>query len=229
MTQKAFELQHAGFGIGLADWWSRTADIIVRGQSGYNSRWTLLGFNEILGSFKPDMVVLFLGNNDCSKNGQHVPVDEFRHNMETMVNILRSVSSDIAILLVTPTRADKPDRSDEFTSMYVDVVRDICKQHPRNGLVDLWVGEYSVEKEDLCDGVHLNASGNEKVMLAIKSTIRAIFPEFVPVTDSTPPPPAAVRLQWLFPRWNDFAGKTIEECAAIIDAAKICKTNVNDA
>ena len=36
MVQKAHEVKHFGFGIYLSDWYARLADVILRGQGGYN-------------------------------------------------------------------------------------------------------------------------------------------------------------------------------------------------
>ena len=63
MTQRAFELENLGFGIDLAHWYSRFIDIVIRGHSGYNSRWTLLGIKEMIGLYKPQIGCIFLGNN----------------------------------------------------------------------------------------------------------------------------------------------------------------------
>ena len=47
MVQKAHEPEEMGFGIGFSNWYSRLADILIRGQSGYNSRWTLMRYGLI--------------------------------------------------------------------------------------------------------------------------------------------------------------------------------------
>lgn len=39
ITQQSFSVEHCGFGAGLADWYQRSADVINRGFSGYNSLW----------------------------------------------------------------------------------------------------------------------------------------------------------------------------------------------
>lgn len=108
MTQKAFDLKEQGFGISLSDWYQRIADIITRGQSGYNSRWTLHGISEIVGTYCPDMTILFLGNNDSTtEGGQFVPLEEFKANMEQIVHKLRMKNPAMTLILITPTRANK--------------------------------------------------------------------------------------------------------------------------
>ena len=169
MVQRSFDPKWDGFAIGLSHWYIRVADLIVRGQSGYNSRWTLLTLPELIGSYTPDMCILFLGNNDSitSGTGQHVPVDEYRSNMMSIMNRFRDVNPKISFLLLSPTRATKIGRLDEVTELYFDVVRELSTQIENTAFVDLW----SVDSifwidpvADLHDGLHLNNVGNQKVL-----------------------------------------------------------------
>ena len=162
------------------------------------------------------MAVVFLGNNDASDAGQNVPLDEFKSNFRSIIEMLRSVNPDMAIILPTPTRATKKGRSVEVIKNYADIVRDIAREHPRNALVDLWVGDISIEADDLCDGLHLGITGNEKLLRGIKEAIRDNFSEFVPFNDPTETLIDS-RLNWRFPHWNKLDGKSIEESRAIID------------
>ena len=221
MTQKAFDLEQEGFGIGLSDWYNRLADIIVRGQSGYNSRWTLLGINELLGPYKPDLVVLFLGNNDSTmEGGQYIPLEEYKVNMEKIVISLKERNPDLDLIFITPTRANKAGRSDEFTFQYAEIVRSISKSTPQSAILETWEGPFSITKEDLCDGLHLGVGGNRKILTGLKNVIRESFPEYVPFNDDVPPVHDGKRLNWLFPKWNNLAGKSMEESTEIIEQAR---------
>ena len=140
MIQRAYSVKYMGFGIGLSDWYSRLADIFLRGQSGYNSRWILTSLPELIGSQKPDMAILFLGNNDSvtSKGVQSVPVEEFHSNVVAIMRTFRSVNPDVTFLLLTPTRATKVGRIDSVTAKYVMAVREIGEHNYRTAVVELW-------------------------------------------------------------------------------------------
>jgi isoamyl acetate esterase len=225
MTQKAFDVTFQGFGIGLADWYSRIADIIVRGQSGYNSRWTLQGLPEIIGPYKADITTIFLGNNDATTvGGQFVPLDEFQVNVMKIIEMLRERNPVMSIILITPTRANKTGRSDELTNTYADVIRELASKVPNVALLDLWIDPYSITADDLCDGLHLNEAGNHKVLRGLLDTIRKHYPQFVPFNDEVKTESAisvegnvVPKLQWLFPKWNNLAGKSIEESSELIE------------
>ena len=167
MTQRAYELQWGGFGIGLTNWWTRCADVLVRGQSGFNSRWTRMTLPEMIGPFRPDLVVLFLGNNDSitAGTGQHVPIPEFKENMLAILDTFRAVNPATAFLLLSPTRATKLGRIDEVTALYNEVIVDIGRNLENAVVVDLWTenGAFTVDAAtDLHDGLHLNQLGNQK-------------------------------------------------------------------
>lgn len=247
MIQRAYSVKYMGFGIGLSDWYSRLADIFLRGQSGYNSRWILTSLPELIGSQKPDMAILFLGNNDSvtSKGVQSVPVEEFRSNVVAIMKTFRSVNPDVTFLLLTPTKATKVGRIDSVTEKYVMAVREIGEHNYRTAVVELWDGDNAIIPSDLCDGLHLNATGNQKVLLGIKAAIRSHFHEFLPFDDREFPssdqenienqkvsddevytierkaPQKKKRLQWLFPPWKELIGKNIEESSRVINLARM--------
>jgi len=77
----------------MSDWWTRKVDILNRGFSGYNSRWGLSMFKEVVMNERPDLVVLFFGANDSidEKVLQHVPLDEFQSNLNKIVTSLVQV------------------------------------------------------------------------------------------------------------------------------------------
>ena len=243
MTQRSYEIQWSGYGIGLSNWYTRVADIILRGQSGYNSRWTLLTLPDIVGTYVPDMLVLFLGNNDSiiEGTGQHIPVPEFKSNMIQILEHFRAVNPQIAFLLLTPTKSTKLGRLDDITALYTDVVYELGKNSYNTAVVDLWQGEFAIDSlTDLHDGLHVNAEGNRKVLLAIQHAIRTYFPDFVPV----PNEPKTVRdapianridgdltcsinpdgqprgLTYYFPEWAQLAGTDYDEARQMVDSIR---------
>lgn len=118
LTQLAFE----GWGSRLAHVYQRRADVVNRGMSGYNTRFYLHMFDDVLSEFEEGgrsgssvaLVVLFFGANDAALPDvdahHYVPVDEYSDNLERMIKAVRERLSSPAsrqpptppILLITP-------------------------------------------------------------------------------------------------------------------------------
>lgn len=219
MTQRAYELEHLGFGIDLAHWYTRFIDIIIRGHSGYNSRWTLLGIKEIVGLYKPTIVCIFLGNNDSSVGGQFVPLEEFKINIQGIIEYIQSINPDSSFILITPTRSNIPSRDDERSKEYADVIREIGNITPNTAVLDTWINEFSITVDDLSDGLHLNVSGNKKISDGIKNIIRTKFPQYVPYNDTPVSNGGDSNTSSLFnlPPWDELSGTSIEDSVAIFN------------
>ena len=78
----------------MSHWWVRKVDVLNRGFSGYNSKWGLLYFPEIVLREKPDLVFVFFGANDAVDPQvlQHVPLAEYSRNIDSIVTTLLQVS-----------------------------------------------------------------------------------------------------------------------------------------
>jgi lysophospholipase L1-like esterase len=165
--------------------------------------------SKLIGNEKPDITVLFIGNNDAIEEDerQHVSLHDFRENVLQILEALYRVKSSMSVIIVTTTRVNeemKPKHSNERRAQYANNIRDIVKyQHSINtiahhslALVDLWTTQHiktqnsnsnyetitlhSVSSDDLYDGVHLNKSGNKKVFEKIKYVINTQFPHLSP-------------------------------------------------
>ena len=116
-----FSFGPGGWGAMLADYYQRTADIRLRGFSGYNTRWSLRLLTRVFpaNGVAPCLVTIFLGANDAncpppleglplSASRQHVPVDEYVSNLRQIVQAARSVGDGSArVLLITPPPVDE--------------------------------------------------------------------------------------------------------------------------
>ena len=94
ITQHGLNPSINGWLCQFADWWTRRVDVINRGFSGYNSRWGVLIVDEVVVSENPDIVFVFFGANDAVDTwvGQHVPLDEYKSNMEKIFDTLQTVT-----------------------------------------------------------------------------------------------------------------------------------------
>ncbi|KAM7254903.1 hypothetical protein ACFE04_020144 [Oxalis oulophora] len=99
ITEESFD---NGWGSSLANHFSRTVDVVLRGFSGYNTRWALkvlhkvFPFKEETESESPLAITVFFGANDAClpdryAGFQHVPIHEFNHNLRSIVSFLKSI------------------------------------------------------------------------------------------------------------------------------------------
>lgn len=98
LTQQGFGVNGGvGWASLLSRAYTRRADVLNRGYSGYNSRHAKSILKEsILPSIQQEHVLfctVFLGTNDAALPGerQHVPLDEYEQNLESIVKQVRCV------------------------------------------------------------------------------------------------------------------------------------------
>jgi len=120
-TQRAF--LPGQWGARLAAWHDRTADVIMRGYSGYNSRWLLEVAPTVFRSpLAPALVIVQMGTNDSVRSAplrgraplasrQHISVEEYEQNLTKIVQLIRTVGDGSAcVLLMTPAPIDDAKR-----------------------------------------------------------------------------------------------------------------------
>lgn len=199
------------------------ADVLCRGFSGYNSRWGLRIFSRLFNAVDTEcmqIVTIWFGTNDCVVKGQpqHVPVEEYRHNLAKMILYIREQGKmKITPILITPPPTDddaadedaekngKPTgiRRNDVVQQYVAACVELAVQ-TRVPCVDLHteMSSHAAWREYLSDGVHLNSKGNAFVAEAVLRTIK----KYVKPIDSD-------RLARSFPHWSeidpDYPGKAL--------------------
>lgn len=124
ITEESFG--DGGWGSSLANHFSRTVDIVLRGYSGYNSRWAVKVAERVFPAAaaaaadeeeeeEPVAVTVFFGANDaCLPNRcsafQHVPLREYKQNLRSIVSFLKKRWPTTRILLITPPPIDEEGR-----------------------------------------------------------------------------------------------------------------------
>ncbi|KAF3990862.1 hypothetical protein FT663_01905 [Candidozyma haemuli var. vulneris] len=210
------EYSHTQQGFSLAaklqDDYTRKLDIVKRGFSGYNTRWALPIFKEVLetessGPGDIKLLYIFLGTNDAATTFQGVPIDEYKSNLEAMVQLAEK--KDIKIIIVGPGLHDQPLAFDSFekkgrplsqafssskaTREYADAAREVALAH-KLPFLDLWYlfqksGGWSSEEllsgkpdlsEFLHDGIHYTAKAYEVFYDALIKLIRKEYSELSP-------------------------------------------------
>lgn len=121
ITQQSFG--PGGWGAAVADVYQRTADIKLRGYSGFNTRWALhllpALFPSALAAPPPALVTILFGANDAnlpaplrgqptSASRQYVPLDEYAANLRKIMDSIRATAKGAPprILLITPPPCD---------------------------------------------------------------------------------------------------------------------------
>ncbi|KAG2483419.1 hypothetical protein HYH03_017726 [Edaphochlamys debaryana] len=135
LTERGFEVP-GGWANSLAYNYSRRADIVNRGLSGYNTRWAVKAMPYVYGtkSAPPGSEVLFttlfFGANDAARlegpahsARQHVSVDEYGKNLREMVAYVRSCRVQRVVLL-TPPPVWEPGRKAHQISRMGEEARD---------------------------------------------------------------------------------------------------------
>ena len=196
-----------GWASQLSMAYTRRADVLNRGFSGYNTRHALELFPRIFGEKNDEKTndllfcTVFFGANDAALpgEGQYVPIDEYASNLDALVTRIRQQSSafnsnkPLPILLMTPPPIDEvkltawkgsSNRENTNTRQYGLKAMEVAKKHDRVSVVDCWTlleGSNEQRGQHLCDGLHLNASGNQRVLDGVMQVIQADYPELAPM------------------------------------------------
>ncbi|XWS19683.1 hypothetical protein CRYUN_Cryun31cG0036800 [Craigia yunnanensis] len=192
ITEESFD--DGGWGASLANHFSRTVDVVLRGYSGYNTRWALKVLDRVFpaaksgasdGSAPPLAVTVFFGANDaCLPDRyaafQHVPLDEYKQNLHSIVSSFKKRWPKTLILLITPPPIDEderlrhpyaenpsglPERTNEAAGAFAKVCVETAGECGIP-VVDLWTRMQQYldwRKAYLRDGLHLIQDGNKVV------------------------------------------------------------------
>ncbi|KAK9132023.1 hypothetical protein Scep_011551 [Stephania cephalantha] len=199
ITEESF--REGGWGAALANHFTRTADVVLRGYSGYNTRWALRAIERVLGAEGVGgggggegvvAVTVFFGANDAAVHDrvsafQHVPVDEYKLNLRSIVSFVKKRWPEVVIILITPPPIDVegrlrepynktsglPDRTNEAAGAYAKACISVAGEC---GLpvIDLWSRIQQLddwEKSCLRDGLHFTCIGNDVLFKEVVDTL----------------------------------------------------------
>ena len=216
ITEQSFE--HGGWGSSLASRYRRTADIVLRGYSGYNTRWALHLLPRVFpddAPTPPALVTVMLGANDAnlpvplrgqpaSASRQHVPLSEYKENLQKIIKAAQSCGGGGArILLMTPPPLDEkawqqhcvrqyqvdetaaPNRDHATTRRYAEACADVGTLM---GLPVVDIHAAFTAKTDwgslLLDGLHPSPEGSAVIAQSVLDAIASHYPELTPSTFS---------------------------------------------
>ncbi|KFK31506.1 hypothetical protein AALP_AA6G121500 [Arabis alpina] len=198
ITEASFS--DGGWGASLSDLLCRKADIMLRGYSGYNTRWALKVMERVFpaaeekGGESPAAVTVFFGANDaclperCS-GFQHVPLHEYKQNLRSIISFLKNRWPHTVIILVTPPPIDEearlrypytenmtgiPERTNEAAGSYAKASLTVAKEC-QIAAIDLWSKMQEIlnwQTECLWDGLHLSRVGNKVVFEEVAKKLK---------------------------------------------------------
>ncbi|KAK1298189.1 GDSL esterase/lipase CPRD49 [Acorus calamus] len=190
-----YSFSNGGWGSTLSDIYSRKADILVRGYSGWNSRRALQVIDQVFpkdAPVQPDLVVVYFGGNDsmgchASGLGPHVPLPEYIENMRKIASHLKSLSEKTRVIFLScpPLNEEQHQqrtsnaiyrlvRTNEACRRYSEACIGLCKEMDLK-FVDLFT---AIQKRDdwstacFTDGVHFSSEGSKIVVREILKVLK---------------------------------------------------------
>jgi len=207
LTQLGFDVENAGWVAQLENWFTRKADILNRGFSGYNTRFAVTMLERLfpvqaLRESPPLFVTIFFGANDAAIEGfsQHVPIAEYRENLSKILTYFTKINPSIPIIVITPppvyekkwgeeceqrgyTTRGVSNRLNSVTMKYVSSCKEVAESQGCH-VIDLWerLGGLSEETiaPHLSDGLHLSSSGNTILFQCLQTLILEKLPHLNP-------------------------------------------------
>ncbi|CAN6443066.1 unnamed protein product [Victoria cruziana] len=192
-----FSFGHGGWGATLADIYSRKADIVLRGYSGWNSTRAVQVIDQVFpkdAAIQPSLVIVYFGGNDSmgahpSGLGPHVPLAEYVENLKKIASYIKGLSEKTRVIFLTcpPVNEEKVKqlssellselvRSNEMCRRYSEACIELCREMEVE-VIDLWT---AIQRKDnwattcLTDGVHLSAEGSDIVVEEILKVLREV-------------------------------------------------------
>ncbi|CAK8541919.1 unnamed protein product [Lathyrus sativus] len=182
-----------GWGAILSHLYSRKADIVLRGYSGWNSRRAVQVLDTIFpknATEQPSLIVVYFGGNDSilshpSGFGPHVPLQEYIDNMKKIATHLKSLSKKTRLIFLTAPPCNEvqiygnsciqtPPRNNESCRIYSEACLELCREMNIKA-IDLWS---AIQKRDswrddcFTDGIHLTHEGSKIVAKEILNTLK---------------------------------------------------------
>ncbi|KAJ3100845.1 hypothetical protein HDU97_001899 [Phlyctochytrium planicorne] len=209
LTQFSFNPKENGWAASIQSSYVRTVDVINRGFAGYTTRDMLPLITPILSAYPssspthPLLLTLWLGTNDAVLEGfsQHVPLEDYKTNLKTLLTTAKSIHPSLKVVLITPPPTDVASLTDKNRSL--QSTKEYCQASLTIGqwasskwgrdiaILDTWAAmgvSAKMEEQDIVnkirpllrDGLHFSAEGSALIGDGILSTISASWEELKP-------------------------------------------------
>ena len=152
--------------VGLRSRFGRKFQIINAGVSGNNTREALARFDRDVAFFKPELVIVTFGGNDCNPTpGKFVPEDEYAANLEEIARRILALGAIPVFQTYYKMVLDgmNPDQARQFVRN-MEVVRELSNKHGWH-LVDQYALFDKVDPivhryQLMINAMHTNENGN---------------------------------------------------------------------
>ncbi|KAJ3701204.1 hypothetical protein LUZ61_004909 [Rhynchospora tenuis] len=200
ITEGSFE--ESGWGASLANHFTRRADVILRGYSGYTTRFALKIIEKTMEGIGGDekspvtAVTVFFGANDAAlpdrRHGLlHVPLAEYQKNLKSIYAYFKKIWPSAVVIFITPPPVDDearirllpeddtsglPERTNEAAGEFAKACIAVAKECG-SPVIDIWSKMQQVpdwEKSTLSDGLHLAALGNKVLFEEVLRELKAV-------------------------------------------------------
>lgn len=145
---------------------NRPDDVIINTAcSGLNTTQLLAHFPLRVARFRPDVVVLMAGMNDCNTNHaerQFVSLDEFRENLIAMVTAVRAWGGEVLLQTVTPVIPSLVPERGNSLPQYNDAIHAVAQALavPLLDHAAVWAKYIENIHWLMADAIHPNAQGH---------------------------------------------------------------------
>ncbi|PIA27762.1 hypothetical protein AQUCO_07600136v1 [Aquilegia coerulea] len=187
-----FSYTNGGWGAHLTTVYSRQADIVLRGYSGWNSKRALAIVDQVFPQdavVQPDLVITYFGGNDAmeynpSGTSPHVPLEEYIENMRKIALHLKGLSDKTRLIFLSCPPLNEEQyisaygneivRTNETSERYSEALLKLCKEIGVKA-IDLF---NSIRRKDnwqnisFTDGIHLSAEGSSIVAEEIEKVLK---------------------------------------------------------
>ncbi|OWZ20690.1 Isoamyl acetate-hydrolyzing esterase [Phytophthora megakarya] len=200
LTQRGTDPDNAGWVALMQHRYHRSADVVTRGLSGYNTKWFIeaaLPVIETELSSDVALITLWLGANDAALPGtyaerQHVPLATYKENLVKIVHTYQTKAPQANILLITPPHVDDAVRGggERTNDTAGDYARACVESAAESGVNVLDLHSFfnaMLETERaacLNDGLHFTAKGNRLMDEQLQLKIREAFPDLVKLLEA---------------------------------------------
>lgn len=144
----------------------RPDDVVLNTAcSGHNTRQMLSHFPLRVARFKPDVLLLMAGMNDCNSrlaDGQYVPLDEFCANLASMISAVRGWGGEVILQTVTPVLPDQAPERELTLPQYNAAMRSLAAELavPLIDHAAVWEALAAKLPAYMADAFHPNAYGH---------------------------------------------------------------------
>ncbi|QZA76476.1 SGNH/GDSL hydrolase family protein [Deefgea tanakiae] len=145
---------------------NRPDDVIINNaNSGLNTKQLLAHFPSRVARFRPDVLVLMAGMNDCNtkqEDNQFVSLPEFRENLIAMVIAVRTWGGEVLLQTVTPVIPGLIPERGLSLPQYNDAIRSVAQELavPLIDHASVWAKYADNINWLMADAIHPNAYGH---------------------------------------------------------------------